>query len=84
MGVQVPAVATRLHERQAPSHAMLQQTPLPLTMSAQKVDAHSSPVPHSAPFGFLPHIPWTHLRPATQSASLEQAAKQAFVVRLQE
>jgi hypothetical protein len=84
IGLQVPGDATRLQERQTPSQALLQQTPLPLATSAQKPDAHSSGLAHSNPFIFLPHIPSTHLRPATQSASLVQAPKHAFVLRLQE
>jgi hypothetical protein len=84
VGMQVPGAARELQVRQAPPHALLQQMPLPLTMSAQKVEAQSSPLAQTAPFIFLPQLPFTHLRPATQSASLEQTSKQALVERLQE
>lgn len=80
----MPGDASELQVRQAPPQSLLQQTPLPLTMSAQKVDAHSSPLAHTAPFIFLPQLPFTHLRPATQSASLAQVSKQALVERLHE
>jgi hypothetical protein len=82
--MQVPGAETELQVRQAPPQSALQQTPLPLTMSAQKVDAHSSPLAQTAPFIFLPQLPFTHLRPATQSASLAQVSKHALVARLQE
>src|SRR5262245_36468173 len=84
IGMHVPGEARRLQDRQAPPQALLQQTPLPLTMSAQKVDAHSSAFAHTAPFIFLPQLPPTHLRPATQSASLEHPSKQSLVPRLHE
>ncbi|MDX2023449.1 MAG: hypothetical protein SF187_24650 [Deltaproteobacteria bacterium] len=42
---------TKLHERQAPSQAVLQQTP-----SAQFPDSHSGPLAQTAPSGFLPQL----------------------------
>lgn len=84
MGMQAPGDETRLHDRHAPPQALLQQTPLPLTMSAQNVDAHSLPAEHTAPFIFKPHVPPTHFTPVTQSASLVQLSKHWFVARLQE
>ena len=66
-----------MHERHAPPQDVLQQTP-----SAQKPDEHSAPTPHGNPFILGPHIPFTHLRPATQFASLLQVEKQAFVAAL--
>lgn len=80
MGEQVPSEPTRLQERQAPPHAVLQQTP-----SAQWPEAHStSPPGQSAPFIFLPQLPCTHLRPLTQSASVLHVGKQRFVPALHE
>lgn len=80
MGEQVPSEPTRLHERQAPPHAVLQQTP-----SAQWPEAHStSPPGQSAPFIFLPQLPCTHLRPLTQSASVLHVGKHWFVPALHE
>ena len=39
---------------------------------------------HRAPFIFLPQLPFTHLRPLTQSASLVQAPKHCLVAPLHE
>jgi hypothetical protein len=70
-GEHVPCNPTRLHDRQAPPQAVLQQTP-----SAQFPDAHSeSPIGHRAPFIFLPQLPFTHRRPSTQSLSVAQVEK---------
>jgi hypothetical protein len=86
MGVQVPGWPTRLHARHAPLHAVLQQTPFFVTgsMSAQWVDAHSVLALQTAPFILRPQVPFTHLRPLTQSRSLEQVAKHALVAELHE
>ena len=52
-------------------------------MSAQCSDAHSVFPEQTAPFIFLPQLPFMHLRPATQSASLLHLSKQALVEALQ-
>ena len=79
-GEHVPFSPTRLHDRQGPPQAVLQQTP-----SAQFSDAQSeSPIGHRAPFIFLPQVPFTHRRPSTQSLSVPQVAKHWFVLGLQE
>jgi hypothetical protein len=64
-GVHVPRDEASEQLRQAPSQAVLQQTP-----SVQKPDAHSVPFTHVPP-GFLrPQLFLTHAMPATQSASV--------------
>jgi hypothetical protein len=55
---------------QAPPQATLQQTP-----SAQKPEAHSLAFVQTAPCGFGPQLPSTHLTPGTQSASERQSGK---------
>ena len=51
-GEQVPRVAARLQDWQAPVQALLQQTPC-----AQKLLPHSSAAAHGWPSPFLPHEP---------------------------
>src|SRR4051812_9753985 len=75
VGQQVPPRPTWLHDRQAPLHATLQQTP-----SAQKPVAHSVSAVQIAPRGFLPQLPATHFCPLTQSLSTLQAAKHWLLV----
>jgi hypothetical protein len=60
MGQHVPPRPGRAQDTQPPSHATLQQT-----VSAQNPEAHSSPVPHFAPFIFLPQLRFTHCCPLT-------------------
>jgi hypothetical protein len=79
IGEHVPMRSTWLHDRHSPPHAALQQTP-----SVQCADAHSVSAAHLAPFIFGPQLPLTHLRPATQSASLTQVGKHMFLVLSQE
>jgi hypothetical protein len=67
---------TWAQDTQVPVHATLQQTP-----SAQKLEAHSAPLAHTAPFSFRPQLPATHFVPA-QSASDPHVAKHAFAAAL--
>jgi hypothetical protein len=71
--VQVPSVPVRAHDRQAPSHALSQQTPC-----AQKPDRHSVLAEHDAPGIFFPHELLVHELGARQFASAVQAPKQAW------
>lgn len=72
---QRPAYPTWLQERQAVSHAVLQQTP-----SVQKALAHSSALAQGEPLGRLPQSPFTHLRPFMHSRSFVHLVRHWFVV----
>ena len=75
VGEQLPSSPVWLHDRHAPPHAVLQHTP-----SAQWPEAHSpGPVWQEAPFIFRPQLPFKHLRPATQFASVTHAGKHLLV-----
>jgi hypothetical protein len=63
-----------LQETHAPPQATLQHTP-----SAQKPEAQSPALAHTAPFGLGPQLPATHFVPLAQSASDVHIAKQAFL-----
>ena len=65
-----PRNPTRLHDRHAPPQAVLQQTPWPLTSPRSGRTRIRRLSVQTAPFIFLPQLPFTHLRPLTQSASL--------------
>jgi len=56
-----PMVAAIAHERQAPAHAVAQQTPC-----AQKPDPHSAACEQNAPAGFVPQLPAAQVFGATQ------------------
>ena len=77
VGPQVPSRPACAQLTQGPVQAMLQQTP-----SAQNPEAHCDPALQTAPGGFGPQLPFTHLEP-TQSLSEAQVAAQAPVVGLQ-
>jgi hypothetical protein len=64
----LPAIA---HDRQVPSQAVAQQTPV-----TQKPDAQSPEAVHAAPGGLGPQLPFTQAAPPTQSALLLQSARQ--------
>src|SRR4029079_3219209 len=57
-GQQRPSRPARLHERHGPLQATLQQI-----LSAQKPEAHWSPVSQLAPLISLPQLPWTQAWP---------------------
>ncbi len=65
--VQVPALEGSAHDLQVPVHAVLQQTPC-----SHSPELHSGSLPHVAPMGFFPQLPWMQLLPAMQSASIVQ------------
>jgi hypothetical protein len=74
VGQQVPRRPLWLQLTQGPLHATLQQNP-----SAQKPDAHWTPVVQLAPPGRLPQLPFTHLTSGAQSLSEAQPVRQALV-----
>ena len=65
IGVHVPSDATSEQLRQAPVHAVSQQTP-----STQKLLAQSAFARHALPGAILPHDLLTHAWPGSQSASM--------------
>jgi hypothetical protein len=69
----LPIDEGRAQLRQAPPHALSQQTP-----STQKLLTHSPAAAHGCPLGFGPQLPFSHTCPATQSASLAQRAMHAL------
>jgi hypothetical protein len=75
IGQQVPIRPLWSQLTQAPVQATLQQNP-----SAQKFDAHCEPAVQTAPIGFGPQLPLTHLAPLTQSPSAVQVTTQALVL----
>jgi hypothetical protein len=85
-GEQVPIRSGKLHTRQAPLQAVLQQRPsMAVALDfTQWVEAHSPSCLQTAPSIFRPQLPSTHLRPETQSASLPQPEKHRLVERLHE
>jgi hypothetical protein len=62
MLVQMPGLPVSEHDWHLLLQATLQQTPC-----AQKPDWHSVPMPHIAPGGFLPQLPFTQVLGETQS-----------------
>jgi len=75
VGQQVPRRPLWLQLTQGPPQGTLQQNP-----SAQKFDAHWLAVVQTAPIGFFPQLPFTHLTLDAQSASDEQVKTQALVL----
>jgi len=75
VGQQVPMRPLWLQLTQGPVQATLQQNP-----SAQKFEAHWLDTVQTAPIGFFPQLPFTHLTLGAQSASDEQVATQALVL----
>ncbi len=73
VGQQVPMRPLWSQLTQGPAQATLQQKP-----SAQKPDAHCLDTVQTAPIGFRPQLPFTHLTLDAQSASDEQVEMQAF------
>ena len=76
-GLQAPAPPVTLHDVHDPQLADEQQTP-----STQLPLSHSSPAAQICPRRFLPQEPLLQTVPATQSASLEQAARQVVPLQL--
>ena len=74
VGQHVPFRPTWLQLTQAPRQPTLQQTP-----SVQKPDAQSPSFEQTAPRGFSPQLPFTHVTPLTQSRSDRHVTTQAFV-----
>jgi hypothetical protein len=75
VGQQVPMRPLWLQLTQGPVQVLLQQTP-----SAQKPIAHCAEVVQTAPIGFLPQLPATHLMLEAQSASEAHSATQTLVL----
>jgi hypothetical protein len=75
IGQQVPIRPLWSQLTQAPVQATLQQNP-----SAQKFEAHCAALVQTAPMGFGPQLPATHLVPVAQSASEVQVMTQALVL----
>lgn len=74
IGQQVPIRPLWLQLTQAPEQATLQQKP-----SAQNLEAHCEAAVQTAPMGFGPQLPPTHLMPPAQSLSEAQVMTQAPV-----
>ena len=60
----MPGLPVSAHDWQVAPHALLQQT-----FWAQKPVAHSVPMTHIAPGGFLPQLPFTQVLGDTQSVA---------------
>jgi hypothetical protein len=78
VGQQVPMRPLWLQLTHGPAQPTLQQNP-----SAQKPDAHCLDPVQTAPIGFRPQLPFTHLMLEAQSASDEQVEMQALVLESQ-
>ena len=76
-GLQAPALPVTLHDAQDAQLADEQQTP-----STQLPLAHSVPAAQTCPRRFKPQEPLLQTVPVTQSASLEQAARQVVPLQL--
>jgi hypothetical protein len=74
-GKQVPPRPGTSQLTHGPLHAMLQQSP-----SVQNPDLHSPSLPHTAPLGFSPQLPFTHRTPLAQSLFVRQVSAHLFVV----
>jgi hypothetical protein len=79
IGQQLPARPVKLHDTHGPWHAETQHAP-----SAQKPDAHSSPLAQLEPFILRPHVPFMHMTPVAQSALDAHAPKQSCFFRSHE
>ena len=77
-GQHVPSRPVWLQLTHAPRQPTLQQTP-----SAQNPEAQSPSLPHSAPGGLGPQLPFTQRIPGTQSALDRQVLMQARVAESQ-
>jgi hypothetical protein len=73
-GKQVPPRPCWSQLTHGPLHAMLQQSP-----SVQNPDLHSPSLPHTAPLGFSPQLPFTHRTPLAQSLFETQVLAHLFV-----
>lgn len=68
MGAHSPILPGSVQLTHAPAQARLQHTP-----SEQCPESHSFVLWHEAPSGFLPQLPWSHVRPS-HCALVAQAA----------
>jgi hypothetical protein len=73
-GKQVPPRPCWSQLTHAPRHATLQQSP-----SVQNPDLHSLSMPHTAPLGLSPQLPFTHTTPPAQSLLERQVVSHLFV-----